>query len=109
GDGGGGGVDGGLGMTPGFFAHNFAMEATRPTANEIAQLGEILKPGTSVYVPAVPTAAPDETVAAAAALRKAGLEPVIHVAAKRLTSADVLRDVVSGLDGDDGMRFTLDI
>jgi len=94
-------------MTTGIFAHNFAIEATRPTANEIAQLGEILKPGTSVYVPAVPTAAPDETVAAAVALRKAGLEPVIHVAAKRLTSADVLRDVVRRLTGEAGVRYLL--
>jgi methylenetetrahydrofolate reductase (NADPH) len=96
-----------LSMTTNIFARNFSIEATRPRANEIAQLGEILKPGTSVYVTAVPTAAPDETVAAATALRKAGFEPVIHMAARRLTSADMLRDVLRRLTGEAGVRYLL--
>jgi methylenetetrahydrofolate reductase (NADPH) len=97
----------GLSMTTGIFARDFSIEATRPRANEIAQLGEILKPGTSVYVTAVPTVAPDETVAAASALRKAGFEPVIHIAARRLTSADMLRDLLGRLTGEAGVRYLL--
>ena len=89
------------------FAGRFSIEATRPSANEIAQLAGILTPGTSVYLTAIPTAAPDETVTAAAELRKAGLEPVIHVAARRLKSADSLRDLLRRLTGEAGVRNLL--
>ena len=88
-------------------ARNFAIEATRPSANEIGQLREILKPGTSVYLTAIPTGALDETIAAASALRKAGLEPVVHVAARRLASAETLRDLLAGLTGEAGVRRLL--
>jgi methylenetetrahydrofolate reductase (NADPH) len=89
------------------FAGRFSIEATRPSANEIAQLAGILTPGTSVYLTAIPTAAPDETVTAAAELRKARLEPVIHVAARRLKSADSLRDLLRRLTGEAGVRNLL--
>ena len=81
-------------MTASDFVPDFSIEATRPSASEITQLGEILASGTSVYVTAIPKAAPDETVGAAVALRRAGLEPVIHIAARRLPSADTLHDVL---------------
>ena len=94
-------------MTTHIFARNFSIEATRPSANEIAQLGEILNPGTSVYVTAVPSAAFEQTVATATALRKVGFEPVIHIAARRLTSADMLQDVLRRLTGEAGVRYLL--
>jgi methylenetetrahydrofolate reductase (NADPH) len=89
-------------MTVSAFARDFSIEATRPSASEIAQLGEILPLGTSVYVTAIAKAAPDETVTAAAALRRAGLEPVIHIAARRLTSTDMLQDFLRRLTGEAG-------
>jgi len=94
-------------MTTDIFARDFAIEATRPNANEIAQLREILKPGTSVYITSVATAAADETITAAAALRKAGLEPVIHIAARRFASADMLQGVLARLTGEAGVRQLL--
>jgi methylenetetrahydrofolate reductase (NADPH) len=94
-------------MTADIFARNFAIEATRPGANEIAQLREILKPGTSVYITSVSTAAGHETAGAAAALRKAGLEPVIHIAARRFKNADMLRDLLGRLTGEAGVRNLL--
>jgi methylenetetrahydrofolate reductase (NADH) len=94
-------------MSTSMFARGFSIEVTRPGASEIAQLGEILSPGTSVYVTAVPTAVPGETVAAAIALRKAGLEPVIHIAARRVTNAEALRDMLRRLTGEAGVRHVL--
>lgn len=88
-------------------AGNFTVEATRPSADEVAQLREILAPGTSVYVTAVPTGAGEETVAAAIALRNAGLEPVVHAAARRLKSAEALRDTLKRLTGEAGVRRLL--
>ena len=37
-------------MTASDFARDFSIEATRPSASEIAQLGDVLAPGTAVYV-----------------------------------------------------------
>ena len=94
-------------MTAANFARDFSIEATRPCASEITQLGEVLAPGTSVYVTAIPKAAPDETVGAAVALRRAGLEPVVHIAARRLASADALQDVMRRLTGEAGVTRLL--
>jgi methylenetetrahydrofolate reductase (NADPH) len=79
------------------FARSFSLEATRPDATEIAALAAILPPATPVYLTAVPTIEPGELVTAAAALRKAGLEPVAHVAARRLASTDQLSELLIGL------------
>ena len=65
------------------FAENFSLEATRPDAAEIAALAAILPPGTPVYLTAVPTVDPRAQIDAAAGLRKAGLEPIAHIAARR--------------------------
>src|SRR5262245_8442525 len=100
-------MNAGLAMTADIFARNVAIESTRPGTNETAPLREILKPGTSVYITSVSSAAAHETVAAAAALRKAGLEPVIHVAARRFKNADMLRDVLDRLTGEAGVRNLL--
>jgi len=82
------------------FARSFSLEATRPNAAEIAALGEILPPGTLVYFSAVPTIEPPELIAAAALLRKAGLEPVIHIAARRIRAAADLQNLLSSLHGE---------
>ena len=89
------------------FARTFSVEGTRPSVDEIAQLGRILTAATQVYITAVPTAAPDETVAAAAALRKTGLEPVVHIAARRLSSEGQLKDLLARLRGDADTRRLL--
>ncbi len=86
------------------FARIFSIEGTRPSVNEIAQLAAILPPATQVYVTAVPTAAPDETVAAAAALRRTGFEPVVHIAARRLASEDQLKELLARLRGEADAR-----
>jgi methylenetetrahydrofolate reductase (NADPH) len=89
------------------FAGRFSLEATRPSAAEIAALADIVPPATPIYFSAVPTITPQEIVTAAAALRKAGLEPVIHVAARRLASAAALQELLVGLRGDADVRRLL--
>ena len=78
----------------------FSLEATRPNGAEIAALADIVPPATPVYFSAVPTITRQEIVAAAVSLRKAGLEPVIHIAARRLASAADLQELLSRLRGD---------
>jgi methylenetetrahydrofolate reductase (NADPH) len=89
------------------FAQKFSIEATRPNAAEIAALAELLAPGTPIYVSAVPTQPVRELVTAAADLRKAGLEPVAHVAARRLASAEQLNELLNGVRGEAAMRRLL--
>ena len=76
------------------------MEATRPNAAEVAALAEILPRTTPVYFSAVPTITPQEIITAAASLRKAGLEPVIHIAARRMRTAAELQELLVRLRGD---------
>jgi len=92
---------------PNNFARSFSLEATRPSAAEITALGAILAPGTPVYLTAVPTMDTRELVTAAAGLRKAGFEPVAHIAARRLASAGQLQELIKGLRGDADMRRLL--
>jgi len=78
-------------------AGHFSLEATRPTAAEIAKLADIVPATTPIYFSAVPTITRQEIVTAAASLRTAGLEPVIHIAARRLASAAALQELLSSL------------
>lgn len=89
------------------FTRTFSLEATRPTAAEIAEIAGFVPRGTSVYFSAVPTITPGEIVAAAALLRKSGLEPVIHIAARRTHSAADLRDLLRSLRGEADARRLL--
>ena len=88
-------------------AQRFSLEATRPNSAEIATLGDTLPRATQVYFSAVPTITPDELVAAAGALRKAGLEPVIHIAARRLRAAQDFPELLSRLRGEADVRRLL--
>jgi methylenetetrahydrofolate reductase (NADPH) len=89
------------------FAQRFSIEATRPSTAEITALADILPPATPVYFSAVPTIAPAELAAAAKLLRRAGLEPVIHIAARRTPSADDLQALLAALRGEADVRRLL--
>ena len=92
---------------PDHFARTFSIEATRPNASEIAALAELMPGGTPVYFSAVPTITPQELIAAAALLRKSGLEPVVHIAARRIHAAADLQNLLAGLRGEADVRRLL--
>ena len=92
---------------PATFARRFSLEATRPNAAEITALADIVPRGTSLYLTAVPTQSIRELVTAAAAVRKAGIEPIAHVAARRLASTNALQELLAGLRGEADMRRLL--
>jgi len=92
---------------PAAFARHFSLEATRPNAREVAALADTLPRGTPLYLTAVPTQDTRDLVMAAAALRNAGLEPVAHVAARRLASAGALHDLLTRFHGEADMRRLL--
>jgi len=92
---------------PADFTRNFSLEATRPGAAEIEALAAILPRGTAIYFSAVPTITASEIVTAAALLRRAGLEPVIHIAARRIKAAADLADLLARLRGEADVRRLL--
>jgi methylenetetrahydrofolate reductase (NADPH) len=85
----------------------FSIEVTRPTAAEVTSLTELLPRGTWVYFSAVPTVTPQELVTAAKLLRKGGLEPVIHIAARRIPAAADLQNLIAGLRAEADVRRLL--
>ena len=89
------------------FAHRFSLEATRPNAGEIAALADLLPPGTAVYFSAVPTIMPQELIGGAALLRRSGLEPVVHIAARRFRAAADLANLLASLHGEADVRRLL--
>jgi len=91
----------------GGFARRFSLEATRPHSAEVATLAGILPPATPLYLTAVPTQDRRELVTAAAAVRKAGLEPVAHIAARRIAGANLLQELLVRLHGEADMRRLL--
>jgi methylenetetrahydrofolate reductase (NADPH) len=94
-------------MSSNSFARSFSIEATRPNAAEIAALADLLPGGTPVYFSAVPTIEPPELIGAAALLRKSGLEPVVHIAARRIRAAADLQDLLKSLRGEADIRRLL--
>ena len=89
------------------FAARFSVEATKPTAAEIAAMAAALPRGTEVYITAVPKLTADELVTAATRIRAAGLEPVAHIAARMAPSAAALDELLRRLAGDAGLARLL--
>lgn len=91
--------------TPRSFAlwRDYSLEATLPSETEIARLAERVAPGTEVYLSAPPFKSDAARIAAAAALVRAGLVPVPHVAARNLTGEAELDDFLRRMTGDAGV------
>lgn len=92
---------------PAAFARSFSLEVTRPSAAEVAELARLLPAGTPIYFTAVPTVSAQEVIAGALNLRRAGLEPVVHIAARRVASANDLQELLKGLVGEAEVRRLL--
>jgi methylenetetrahydrofolate reductase (NADPH) len=89
------------------FAASFSIEATRPSEAEIVKLAAVLAPNTAVYLSAVPAMAPAELIGLAASLRRVGLDPVAHIAARRFASVAQLQELLQALRSQADMRQVL--
>lgn len=92
---------------PATIARRFSIEATRPKPAEIAAIAAAVPKGTEVYLPAVPTQSDGDLVLAATQVRLAGLEPVVHIAARRVPSVEALSGLLSRLHGEAQLRRLL--
>src|SRR5262245_50868135 len=89
------------------FVRDFSLEATRPSADDIAALAEVVPADTRVYVSAVPTRPAAEAIAVAAQLRRAGFEPVPHLAVRNFASSGDLDDFLTRMSGEAAVRRAL--
>lgn len=88
-------------------ARPWSLEATVPTDREIADLARLVGSGTEVFLSSLPRIAHDQQLAAACTVRRAGLEPVLHLAARKFSSEQELEAVLGTACGDAGVRKCL--
>jgi len=86
---------------------NYSIETTVRESARIERYGDMVRPGTELYIPHVPGTEPHETVALAARLRKEGMEPVPHIVARRQESAAALDDWLARFVGEAGVKQVL--
>lgn len=85
----------------------YSIEATHPTADEVARLAEIAPKTTQVYVSAVPGKPLQDVIDSAILLRRAGFEPVPHVAARSFANRRAADEHLARLTGEAGVRRAL--
>ncbi len=86
---------------------DYSIETTVRESARIERYGDLVRPGTQLYIPHVPGTEPHETVALAARLRKEGMEPVPHIVARRTESAAFLDDYLARFVGEAGVTRVL--
>lgn len=74
---------------------SFSVEVTPREAAHLPPLGEVLAPGTAVYVTSLPRAPWADTVAVARRLTGAGMRPVPHLAARAVPDRAALRRMLA--------------
>ena len=87
----------------------FSLEVSARDTQAIDRAAEWLPAGTEVYLNWIPGDTHHRTIAAAAKLRRAGLTPVPHVAARFLSGFTQLADFVARLAGEAEVRQALTI
>jgi methylenetetrahydrofolate reductase (NADPH) len=86
---------------------DYSIETTVRESARIERYGDLVRPGTQLYIPHVPGTEPHETIALAARLRKEGMEPVPHIVARRTESASFLDDYLARFVGEAGVERVL--
>ncbi|WMT72065.1 methylenetetrahydrofolate reductase [Bradyrhizobium sp. Ash2021] len=85
----------------------FSLEATLPNQTELEALRDMLPSTTEIFVAAPPGRPHSRVAETAKRVRKAGFEPVPHIAARNYESAESLGDFVERICGEAGVRRVL--
>ncbi len=80
--------------------NGYSLEITAKDESKLDEIAELLPPGAVVSVTFLPGESLAMRVAAAARLRRLGLTPMPHLSARRLSSAEELRDFLERLVGE---------
>ncbi len=91
------------------FLADFTAETTPFSAAKVDDFREILRPGTTVFITFLPGSDFEDTIAVAARLRKEGLNPVPHLAARSIPDAAFLDEGLRRLRGEAGIDEVLTI
>lgn len=83
---------------------NASIEIAPRGCGDITAVADLLPVNTCIYVPAPAQRPLSETLAAVAAIRRAGLDPVPHIAARRFASRAELADFVAAVVGGHGVH-----
>ncbi len=78
----------------------WSLEATLPNPAEIEALKQMLAPGTEIFLSAIPAESHSHLVESAAQVRRAGFEPVPHVAARNYPDRAALEDMLKRVRGE---------
>jgi len=89
------------------FLSAFSVEATRPKQSDIEAVAQNAPAGTQLYLSAIPTRSSLELVDQAILTRRAGLEPVPHIAVRNYASKDELSSLLGRLTAEAGVRRVL--
>lgn len=79
---------------------NLSLEATFPAEREVEELCGVLPLASPIFLSAPPGRPHSKLVEAAVRVRRAGFEPVPHIAARNFHSIDTLRDFIARLSGE---------
>ena len=82
---------------------NYSAELTARDRKSLELAPELLKPGTEVFIAALPNDKVDDVVAACAQLRKSGLTPVPHVVSRNIENFAALDSLLGRLSQEAGM------
>jgi methylenetetrahydrofolate reductase (NADPH) len=88
-------------------ARTFSLEATRPSIAEVGEVAAIVARNTPLYLTSVTTQSLRELAELAAVVRKAGLEPVAHLAARGIANVADLKDFLARVRGEADLRRLL--
>jgi methylenetetrahydrofolate reductase (NADPH) len=88
-------------------AQDFSIEVLPKTASKINNFSEYLPLGTRVFIPFLPAGRFADCVPLAARLRREGMEPVPHIAARRLRSSAELSETLERLRAEAQVRKCL--
>lgn len=85
----------------------YTIEATFPKEAEIEELKRTVPAGTRIYLSCLPNRLPEKLVDSAAAIRRAGFEPVPHITARAYPDRASLDNVLAGLGREASVREVL--
>jgi len=95
------------GISPAVLLANVSLEVSTRRPADVDACRDGFAAGTQVYITSLPGDAPADTARTAAALARAGLVPVPHVAARRLADATAADALLARLAGEAGVTQAL--
>ena len=85
----------------------FSIETTVRESQRLERYGDVVRPGTPLFIAHVPGTASEDTVRLAGRLRGEGMEPVPHIVARRIENLAAVDDLLGRLVGEAGVSRVL--